>query len=450
MDFNDVFSPVVNDITFRVMLLAKIVWNLDSYLFDVETAFLLGTLEEEIYMEVPPGMECEADECLLLLKTIYGLVQSARQFFKLWTQILKGMGFEPSPADPCLFVKGKGEDIVIICLYVDDGYALGREATLLQFFADLKKHLTIKVEKSMGDYLSCEVKFDGGDGDKKTCAWLGQPHMVKKIEKTFGDKVKSLPVYKTPGTPGFSVVRPREEEPTIDEAKQSEYRSGVGMLLYLIKHSRPDLSNAIRELTKCLDRATPAAYKEMMRVIKYVLDTKSLGLKIQPKFPKDSVKWELYVYSDSDWAGDKDNRRSVSGYVMFLCGVPIAWRSKQQKTVALSSSEAEFVAASEAVKDILFVVQVLESLNIAVEKPVTVRVDNMGAIFMSGNNSSSARTRHVDTRWHFVRELVEDKVIEVVFVRSKDNKSDMYTKNLNGELFDNHVGDMVWDKSLVK
>ena len=108
------------------------------------------------------------------------------------------------------------------------------------------------------------------------------------------------------------------------------------------------------------------------------------------------------------------------------------------------------MAASEAVKDILFVIQVLESLNIVVEKPVTVRVDNMGAIFMSGNNSSSARTRHVDTRWHFVRELVEDKVIEVVFVRSKDNKSDMYTKNLNGELFDNHVGDMVWDKSLVK
>ena len=142
--------------------------------------------------------------------------------------------------------------------------------------------------------------------------------------------------------------------------------------------------------------------------------------------------------------------RSVSGYVMFLCGVPIAWKSKQLKSVALSSSEAEFVAASEAVKDILFVVQVLESLDVAVEKPVVVRVDNMGAIFMSGNNSSSARTRHIDTRWHFVRELVEDKVVEVVFVKSQDNKSDMFTKNLNGDLFGAHVGDLVWDKSVVK
>ena len=111
----------------------------------------------------------------------------------------------------------------------------------------------------------------------------------------------------------------------------------------------------------------------------------------------------------------------------------MAWRSKQQKSVALSSSEAEFIAASEAVKDVLFVVQVLESIGLAVEKPVVVRVDNMGAVFLSENNTSSARTRHIDMRWHFVRELVEDKVVEIQFVRSHDNKSAGFTKNLGSE-----------------
>ena len=155
------------------------------------------------------------------------------------------------------------------------------------------------------------------------------------------------------------------------------------------------------------------------------------------------------VYSDSDWAGDKDNRRSVSGFIMFLCGVPIVWRSKQQKSVALSSSEAEFVAASEAVKEILFVLQVLESMGIKVKTPVTVRVDNMGAIFMTDNSSSSSRTRHIDTRWHFVRELVEGKVVEIIFVKSAENKSDGFTKNISGDLYEAHSSDYVWDKSDV-
>jgi hypothetical protein len=134
---------------------------------------------------------------------------------------------------------------------------------------------------------------------------------------------------------------------------------------------------------------------------------------------------------------------------MFLCGVPIVWRSKQQKSVALSSSEAEFVAASEAVKEIIFVLQVLESMNIKVKTPVTVRVDNMGAIFMTENSSSGTRTRHIDTRWHFVRELVEGKVVEIIFVKSAENTSDGFTKNISGDLFEAHSGDYVWDKSDV-
>jgi len=222
--------------------------------------------------------------------------------------------------------------------------------------------------------------------------------------------------------------------------------SSVGMLLYPVKYSRPDIVNAVRELTKCMDGATMAAYKEMLRLIKFVLSTKTWGLKIMPKTPDGTVKWNLVSFSDSDWAGDKDNRRSINGFIIFLCGVPIVWRSKQQKTVALSSSEAEFVAISEAVKEILFVLQLLKTMNIPVETPVTVRVDNMGAIFMSENASSGVRTRHVDTRYHFVREQVADKIVEIVFVKTDENKADGFTKNIKSEVFEKHRKDFVWDK----
>jgi len=220
---------------------------------------------------------------------------------------------------------------------------------------------------------------------------------------------------------------------------------GVGMLLYLVKYSRPDIADAVRELTKCMDGATPAAYKEMLRLVK-VLCTKTWGLKIMLKSPDGTMKWNLVAFSDSDWEGDKDNRRSINGFIIFLCGVPIVWRSKQQKTVALSSSEAEFVVISEAVKEILFVLQLLRTMEIPDVMPMKVRVDNMGAIFMSENASSGIRTRHVDTQYHFVREQVAEKIVEIIFVRTDDNKADGFTKNVKGEVFEKHSKDFVWDK----
>ena len=119
------------------------------------------------------------------------------------------------------------------------------------------------------------------------------------------------------------------------------YRSGTGKLLYLVKHSRPDIAYAVRELSKVLDATTPTAFKEMKRIIKYVLDTKELGLKIEPEIKNKNSMWRIVGFSDSDYAGDKDIRKSVGGYVIYLCRVPICWRSRAQKTVTLSSTEAE-------------------------------------------------------------------------------------------------------------
>ena len=289
--------------------------------------------------------------------------------------------------------------------------------------------------------MSCEGKFNGAG----TKAWLGQPHLIKKLEQTFGDEVSSMKKYKTPGTPGFSVQRPKEGQDTLSAERQKVFQSGTGMILYLVKHSRPDIANAVRELTKVMDKATDRDMNEMLRLIKHVLDTKDIGLKIEPK-ALNTLLWNIVMWSDSDWGGDKDNRLSVSGMALFVCGVLTVWRSKQQKSVALSSSEAELVAASEAVKEVLFVLQVLNSIGITVETPVIVRVDNMGAIFMAENASSSTRMRHIHIRWHFTRNLTRDKVIKIVFCKSADNKSDGLTKNVSTDIHERHSADFVFDK----
>ena len=170
------------------------------------------------------------------------------------------------------------------------------------------------------------------------------------------------------------------------------------MLLFLVKHSRPDIANCTRELSKVLDRASEGAYKELMRSIKFVIDTKNYRLRIEPK-GEFNGEWELRMYTDSDYAGDKSTRISVTGYILFFMGVPIIWKSKSQKSIMLSSSEAEYVALLEAAKEIKFVYQLLLSIGIQVRLPIVVRVDNVGAIFMSENTSTSGQTKHIDIRY---------------------------------------------------
>ena len=166
----------------------------------------------------------------------------------------------------------------------------------------------------------------------------------------------------------------------------------------MVKHSRPDIANCTQELSKVLNGATKGAYKELIRSIKFVLDTNDYELRIEPKGEIDG-KWELRMYTDSDYAGDKSTRISVTGYILFFMGVPIIWKSKSQKSITLSSSEAEYVALSEAAKEIKFVYQLLLSIGIQVKLPIIVRVDNVGAIFMSENTSTSGRMKHIDIRY---------------------------------------------------
>ena len=439
VDFTESYAPVINDVSWRILLIVKMLMKYHAMIMDVETAFLYGDLDEEVYMICKEVHE--NDEALHLLHSIYGLVQAARQYFLKFKDKLKKIGFEGGYPDPCLMMRKNEKGIVYIAIWVDDSLLVGDKDAILEVVADLKKEgFNLKLEGTLEDYLSCEITFNKDE----SIAWVHQPHLITKIEKKFGSLIKGKQKYKTPGYPGEVTLRKCEE--VIGQEEHALYRSGVGMLLFLVKHTRPDIANAVRELSKALRAPGMAAYKGLLRLIKFVLDTKELAIRIKPvPFGEENV-WEIVCFSDSDYASDVETRISVAGFILYVMGVPVSWKSKAMKAVTLSSLEAEYVAMSEAAKEVKFVYQLMTSVGLKVKLPIIIRVDNIGAIFMSGNVSVSQRTKHVDCKLKFVQEFVFDGFIKIIFVKTGDNDADLFTKNLGGELHHCHARKLIVEK----
>jgi hypothetical protein len=448
-DFHENHAPVIHDTTFHLCLIMMLIHGLDSEQFDIETAFLYGHLEEEIYMEFPDGYEeflkLEKGEvyganehCLLLIMALYGLVQAARQWYKKITSLFAKLNFFPSPADPCLFVKAKkgNEPPAYIILYVDDGAIIGSKTVIKEVISAWSEMVKVKPLGPLKNFVGCHLIRSA---DNKTI-YIHQPKLLKHLEESFGQFCeKGNRYFLTPAAPKTVIVRPEKDMPLLSVTNQTQYRSGVGMLLYLVKHSRPDLANAVRELTKVLDKATIAHWKALLRTIKFVFDTKSFALKLQPSIRKD-LKYDLEVYSDSEFAGDPETRASVYGFITFFCGAPVSWKSKSNRCVTLSSTEAEYYAASEAAKELLFISNIIEGMNDKhrLSMPMTLRMDNTGAIYIANNQTTGPRTKHIDIRTHYVRNMIIEGLIKTLFVRSADNTADIFTKNTSEAIFIEH------------
>ena len=451
-DFHENHAPVLHDTTFRFCLVQKLIFHLSSLQFDIVTAFLYGDLDEVIYMVFPEGYErflkevmgqdfSAEDHCLLLEKALYGLVQAARQWWKKMTQVMNGLGFHPSAADPCLFVKNpeKNAPPAFVMLYVDDGGIIGTPEIIKEVLEKLSKEFQVKELGEMKHFVGCHII----ENKSRDTIWINQPKLIKNLEENFRSLITSEKVYKTPASPRFIVIRPMKDDPVLSLDRQQKYRSGVGMLMYLVKHSRPDIANATRELSKVLDGATEAHWKAMLRIIKFVFDTKMVSLKLKPYLQDKKV--HVRGISDSEFAGDTDTRRSVYGYIVYYCGAPISWKSKSGNSVTLSSTEAEYFASSETAKELLFVYNLVKSMELNLELPMILNVDNTGAIYLANNYTTGPRTKHIDIRVHFVRDLIVAEILRVVFVRTDDNDADIFTKNVGEELFDRHSVKLVED-----
>ena len=392
-----------------------------------------GDLDEEIYIKLPKGLseliEVPKDHFGKLNKAIYGLVQAARQFYAKMAEFLVSLGFTKSKTDPCLFKT----NTVIILLYVDDILMSGNNDDLDRVIKSINEEFKIRKSHEVDKFIG--VQLDWQDGGTRLI--MHQAYIIDRLINNFGVEIQDLKVYKTPAATMAKVNKIQEHEAKLDNGQQDKYRTGVGTLLYLVKYSRPDIANITRELSKNMQGASEGNYKMLLRVIKYITDSRFLGIEYHPDKTLFKDKWELISYVDSDWAGDVDTRRSVTGWCIFLNGCLISWGSRGQQNVTLSSSEAEYVGVSEISKEILFIKQVMEFMDLIISFPVIVHVDNIGAIYMT-KGQEGKRTKHIDARYHFVREYVEDGVLKILYVKSEENMADPYTKNTSEIIFDKH------------
>ena len=254
-----------------------LVEGLEAQVVDIDNAFLNGNLDHEIYMKIPEGYQevvgpVEKGDSLALDKAIYGLVQAARQYWKLMIDVLEQGGFKKSESDPCLVYKEDENGVCIIIIYINDMLIVGSKVAVQSAITHLKQHFQVKDPTTLADYLGVEVK-KSSDGKR---AWLGQPTILQTLAQNFQEEVLKMRSTLTPGTPSFTGQKIVDEGAKITEEEQSRYRSGVGILLYLTKHSRPDIQNPVRELSKSMDGASKLQYRELLRVIKFVLDTQEL------------------------------------------------------------------------------------------------------------------------------------------------------------------------------
>ena len=250
VDYTDNFAPVAHDVSFRIALARMMVEKLDSLVMDVETAFLYGDIEEGIFMKSLVGMEeidpgSSPEDCYQLKKGIYGLCQAARHFWKKFVDTIKkeSFGFIVSPADPCLLYKENNLGICIIIMYVDDMLIIGKKEQIEDFASKIQKEFSVKIQHNLASYLGCEFHMN----KERTRGWIGQPSIIKSLEHKFGEKAMKERLSLAPGTPRFTARRLENPEDKVNPEDHETYRSGVGTLLYLTKHSRPDISNPVKE-----------------------------------------------------------------------------------------------------------------------------------------------------------------------------------------------------------
>ena len=439
IDYNEVFSPVVKHASIRILLALVAQFDLELAQLDVKTAFLHGDLEEEIYMSQPDGFKIAGKEnwACKLNKSLYGLKQSPRQWYKRFDRFMMETEYTRSQFDHCVYFRKLPDgSFIYLLLYVDDMLiASTSKVEIDKLKAQLAREFEMKDLGEAKKVLGMEIKRDR----KKGTVCLTQTQYLKKVLDRFGINGKTKAV-STPLAPHFRLsasLSPRTEEERKHMA-QVPYANAVGALMYAMVCTRPDISHAVSMVSRYMHDPGKDHWQAVKWILRYIHGTVNLGL----KFERDNrLGQNLEGYVDSDYAGDLDKRWSTTGYLFTLAKGPVSWRSTLQSTVALSTTEAEYMAVTEAFKEAIWLHGLIEDLGI-VQKHVEVFCDSQSAICLAKNQVHHARTKHIDVRFHFIREIVNEGDILLQKIGTADNPADMLTKVVSGIKFQ-HCLDLV-------
>ena len=437
IDFEEVYAPVARLESVRLVLAIAAHYGWGVHHMDVKSAFLNGELQEEVYVQQPPGFvnSKHKHKVLRLHKALYGLRQAPRAWNHKLDAELLGIGFTRCVNEHGIYTRGSGTQRLIVGVYVDDLIITGGDDDAVRSFkGQMLRTFRMSDLGLLSYYLGLEVT-QGAQG-----ITLRQGAYATKILEKAG--LASCNASATP----MEMKLKLEKEGTTPTVDATEYRSLIGSLRYLC-NSRPDLAYSVGYLSRFMEAPRQEHLAAVKRVLRYVAGTVHWGVHYHPAGSKGAQP-VLLGYSDSDLAGDINDRKSTSGLVFFLAGGPVAWQSAKQKVVALLSCEAEYIAAAAATCEAVWLARLLaELVGGAVHTP-KLKVDNKSAIALMKNPVHHDRSKHIDVKFHFIRECCDRKLIDVEFVGTELQLGDLLTKALGRTRF-HELRSLIGMKKLV-
>lgn len=422
IDFNEVFAPVARLETIRVLLAVAAQKDWEVHHMDVKTAFLNGELEEDVYVAQPIGYEDKKNpnKVLKLHKALYGLRQAPRAWNSKLDGCLKELGFEQCPHEHALYKTFFEGEIMIVGVYVDDLVMTGGNRQVIKKFkTEMQQKFDMSDLGLLSFYLGIEVN------QTPTSISLHQTSYARKILEKMG--VGECNPCKLPMEPRIKLSKVVEGETTVDETL---YRSVIGSLRYLV-NTRPDITFSVGVLSRFMEKPTTSHMAAVKQVLRYIKGTINLGC----VYLKKQSDMGLIGYCDSDLAGDIDDRKSTTGVLYFLGNNPVTWTSQKQRVVALSSCEAEYIAATAGTCQGIWLSRVIGTI-LGREVKATLKVDNKSAIALAKNPVFHDRSKHIDTRYHFIRDCVQAGSIDLLYVNTEIQLADVLTKSLGRQRFE--------------
>eukprot|EP00261_Vitis_vinifera_P033501 XP_019074744.1 PREDICTED: uncharacterized protein LOC100253049 isoform X2 [Vitis vinifera] len=419
VDYQDTFSPTAKIISVRCLLALAAARGWSIHQMDVNNAFLHGDLHEEIYMSPPLGLRRQGEENLVcrLHKSLYGLKQASRQWFAKFSEAIQSAGYAQSRADYSLFTRKQGKSFTALLIYVDDILITGNDpvsiATTKNF---LHSHFHLKDLGDLKYFLGIEVSAS------KNGIFISQRKYALEIIEDAG-LLGAAPI----DTPMERGLKLSDKSDLLKD--QGRYRRLVGRLIYLTV-SRPDITYAVHVLSRFMHQPRKAHMEAAFRVVRYLKNAPGQGL-----FFSSNNDFRLRAYCDSDWAGCPLTRRSTTGYCVFLGPSLISWRSKRQKTVSLSSAEAEYRAMTGACCELTWLWYLLKDLGVLHKEPALLYCDNKATLHIAANPVFHERTRHIEMDCHYIRDKIQDGSIITRHVSSAHQLADILTKPLGNEFF---------------
>ena len=400
IDYMETFAPVAKINTVRVLLSLAVNLDWPLHQFDVKNAFLHGDLTEEVYMDLPPGCHIPGKhqrKVCRLKKSLYGLKQSPRAWFGRFTKSMRAFGYNQSNSDHTLFLKKQHGMITALIVYVDDMVVTGNDTEERK---SLQNYLSNEFEmKDLGPlkyFLGIEVSRS------EKGIFLSQRKYALDLLQETG--MSACQPADTPMEEGLKLCIDSNQVPT----DKGRYQRLVGRLMYLA-HTRPDLAYALSIVSQFMHNPGEQHMSAIMRILRYLKSTPGKGV----LFSKGVDHLKVEAYTDADWAGSIDDRRSTSGFFAFVGGNLVTWKSMKQNVVARSSAESEYRGMALRICEVLCLSHLLRDLGYLARYLIGLYCDNKAACDIANNPVQHDRTKHMEIENFIIKEKLEVKIIEL-------------------------------------